>query len=161
MVQGSLTNVKGAALTRLGCFDVDADDEDKTSFCLHLCARRRVSQTSDCWAMQKRLACSPGESKSGMSSTVFFMSLRDRLSCADFLDFFSRRTMYCRLVKTTSTVLSTTDAHGSKLLTRIRSLLLQLCTLKHAVKARSRAATLVSKDTKELLGRFLVTLCGT
>lgn len=50
---------------------------------------------------------------------------------------------------------------ASKLLVRKRSLLLHLFRLKYGLDASGRAAKLVSKERKELLGRSLVTLWET
>lgn len=57
-------------------------------------------------------------------------------------------TFYCGSLKASCTVSLKNSALASKLLARTRSLLLQLCSLKNGLKARSKATTLVLKETK-------------
>lgn len=94
MMRGVIHNVKGAALTIDVTLNVDADEEDKPSFRVDLCALRRVCQTASYWVVYTRIACPLGRGKFAMSSAVLFISLRDRLSCTEFLDFFTRRRLY-------------------------------------------------------------------
>lgn len=109
--------------------------------------------------MRKRFARSFGLSNSAVSSTVLFISVTDTTSCAEFSNFFTRRTLYGWSVWLSWTLPLKSSALASKLLARARPLLMQLCSLVYGLDACSRAAALVSRKIHEVPGRSLVMFC--
>lgn len=99
--EGLSTIQKEAALTINVLLEVDADDEEKPSSCLHLCAQYATCRTARFKAVQEIIVCSSGRSNSALSSAVFFMSLRNRLSCSELSDFRNRRTLQGGSLRTT------------------------------------------------------------
>lgn len=158
--QGSSIYVKDAARTMNESLDSNANDYYKPSSCVDLCALERVRQIANCWAVEKRAACSPGRRKSATSSTVFFISLSYWLSCAQFLDFLSRRALHSVFLRTIRTAPSRSSELALKLLACTRP---PPAPVQPEVRldACGKAATLHLRETHELLGRSKVMFCRT
>lgn len=157
LVRGGVHKRQGSSAHHTRTLDFCADRKNQPSFCGILCAIKRVFQTANCRAVRRRIACPSVRSKSAMSLSVFFISLRDRLLCTDLVDLLSRQVWHSRSVAAGGKAPLRTTELASNLPACTRSLLLQLCSVKRGREACRRAATLVSRETTELPERSLVT----